>query len=63
MHLLTQAKKGVPLKLKRHLGVRCKCAWLMKHKLLQLMAEREKNRQPGGRVETIDACLYLAGAS
>ena len=35
MHLLTQAKTGISaLELKRHLGVRYKTAWLMKHKLL-----------------------------
>jgi transposase-like protein len=44
MHLLTQAKNSVSaLELKRHLGVRYKCAWLMKHKLLQVMAEREED--------------------
>ena len=42
MHLMTQAKNNVSaLELKRHLGVRYKAAWLMKHKLLQVMAERE----------------------
>ena len=36
MHLLTQAKNSVSaLELTRHLGVRYKSAWLMKHKLLQ----------------------------
>ncbi|MEP6588670.1 MAG: IS1595 family transposase [Polaromonas sp.] len=61
MHLLTQAKNNVSaLELKRHLGVRYKCAWLMKHKLLQVMCEREDSRQPGGRVEVDDA--YLGGA-
>ena len=61
MHLLTQAKNSVSaLALKRHLGVRYKCAWLMKHKLLQVMAEREESRQLDGRVEIDDA--YLGGA-
>ena len=46
MHLLTQAKNNVSaLELKRHLGVRYKTAWLMKHKLLQVMCEREESRQ------------------
>jgi len=37
MHLLTQAKNNASApELKRHLGVRCKTAWLMKHKLLQV---------------------------
>lgn len=61
MHLLTQAKNNVSaLELKRHLGVRYKCAWLMKHKLLQVMSEREESRQLDGRVEIDDA--YLGGA-
>lgn len=61
MHLLTQAKNNVSaLELKRHLGVRYKSAWLMKHKLLQVMCEREDSRQLDGRVEVDDA--YLGGA-
>ena len=60
MHLLTQAKNNVSaLELKRHLGVRYKTAWLMKHKLLQVMVEREDSRQLDGRVEIDDA--YLGG--
>ena len=62
MHLLTQAKNNVSaLELKRHLGVRYKTAWLMKHKLLQVMCEREESRQLDGRVEIDDA--YLGGES
>lgn len=61
MHLFTQAKNSVSaLELKRHPGVRYKCAWLMKHTLLQVMAEREENRELDGRVEIDDA--YLGGA-
>lgn len=60
MHLMTQAKNNVSaLGLKRHLGVRYKTAWLMKHKLLQVMAEREDRRVLDGRVEIDDA--YLGG--
>lgn len=60
MHLMTQAKNNVSaLELKRHLGVRYKAAWLMKHKLLQVMAEREDSRVLEGRVEVDDA--YLGG--
>lgn len=60
MHLLTQAKNNVSaLELKRHLGVRYKAAWLMKHKLLQVMFLREETRQLDGRVEIDDA--YLGG--
>lgn len=60
MHLLTQAKNNVSaLELKRHLGVRYKTAWLMKHKLMQVMSEQEESRQLDGRVEIDDA--YLGG--
>jgi ribosomal protein L37AE/L43A len=60
MHLLTQAKNNVSaLELKRHLGVRYKTAWLMKHKLLEVMFVREQGRQLDGRVEIDDA--YLGG--
>lgn len=60
MHLMTQAKNNVSaLELKRHLGVRYKAAWLMKHKLLQVMAEREDRRVLDGRIEIDDA--YLGG--
>ena len=60
MHLLTQAKNNASaLELKRHLGVRYKAAWLMKHKLLQVMLVREDTRRLNGRVEIDDA--YLGG--
>jgi hypothetical protein len=60
MHLMTQAKNNVSaLELKRHLGVRYKAARLMKHKLLQVMAEREDRRVLDGRIEVDDA--YLGG--
>jgi ribosomal protein L37AE/L43A len=60
MHLMTQAKNNVSaLELKRHLGVRYKSAWLIKHKLLQVMAEREDRRVLDGRIEVDDA--YLGG--
>lgn len=60
MHLLTQAKNNVSaLELKRHLGVRYKTAWLLKHKLMQVMSVREASRRLDGRVEIDDA--YLGG--
>src|SRR5665213_1314811 len=41
MHLLTQAKNNVSaLELHRHLGVSYPTAWLMKHKLLEVMRQR-----------------------
>lgn len=58
MHLLTQAKNNVSaLELTRHLGVRYRTAWLLKHKLMQVMCEREAPRQLDGRVEIDDAYL------
>jgi ribosomal protein L37AE/L43A len=60
MHLLTQSKNNVSaLELKRHLGVCYKSAWLMKHKLMEVMRQREDTRQLDGRVEIDDA--YLGG--
>ena len=60
MHLLTQAKNNVAaLELKRHLGVNYTTAWLVKHKLMEVMRLREDDRQLTGRVEIDDA--YLGG--
>ena len=60
MHLVTQAKNNVSaLELKRHLGVSYPTAWLLKHKIMQLMLLREEARQLTGRVEIDDA--YLGG--
>lgn len=60
MHLLTQAKNNVSaLELRRQLGVNWRTAWLVKHKLMAVMAERESHRQLSGRVEIDDA--YLGG--
>ena len=43
----------------RHLGVCYKTAWLVKHKLMEVMREREDSRVLDGRVEIDDA--YLGG--
>lgn len=60
MHLLTQAKNNVSaLELKRHLGVSYPSAWLIKHKLMEVMRLGEDGRQLNGRVEIDDA--YLGG--
>ena len=60
MHLLTQSKNNVAaLELKRHLGVCYKTAWLLKHKIMEVMRVREDGRQLEGRVEIDDA--YLGG--
>jgi len=60
MHLLTQAKNNVSaLELMRHLGVSYRTAWLVKHKLMATMRQREQGRWLSGRVEIDDA--YLGG--
>lgn len=60
MHLLTQAKTNISmLELSRHLGVSYPSAWLMKHKLMEVMRLREDSRQLSGRVELDDG--YLGG--
>jgi len=60
MHLMTQAKNNVSaLELKRHLGVSYPTAWLLKHKIMEVMVQREQSRRLTGRVEIDDA--YLGG--
>jgi transposase-like protein len=58
---LTQSKGGISsIELARRLGVRQPTAWLVKHKLMRAMVEREaKKPQLEGRVEIDDA--YLGG--
>ena len=61
MYFLTQAKNNVSaLELKRLIGVCYRSAWRVKHKLLEVMTQREADRQLDGRVEVDDA--YLGGA-
>jgi hypothetical protein len=60
VHLITQAKNSVSaLELMRHLGVSYPTAWLVKHKLMEVMRLREDGRRLTGRVEIDDA--YLGG--
>jgi ribosomal protein L37AE/L43A len=57
---ITQNKNNVSaLELKRHLGVCYRTAWRVKHKLMQVMYEREKSTVLSSRVEVDDA--YLGG--
>src|SRR4051794_35720799 len=58
---LTRSKGGISsIELARRLGVRQPTAWLMKHKLMRAMAEREaKKPKLEGRIEIDDA--YLGG--
>lgn len=60
LHLLIQSKNNLSaLALKRPLGVAYKTAWLIKHKLMGVMTDRENRRVLTGRVEIDDA--YLGG--
>lgn len=56
MHLITQAKNGISsLELSRQLGISQNSAWLIMHKLMQAMLERDGARQLAGRVQIDDA--------
>lgn len=60
IYLLTSTKTNLSaLELKRHLGVRYRTAWRLKHKIMQAMMEREEARQLTGFVQVDDA--YLGG--
>ena len=68
MYLLTQSKQGISrLELSRRLGVRYNTAWMMHHKLAQVMLERDQGKPLDGRVEMVmpEACFqhdaYLGG--
>ncbi len=47
------------MKLHRHLGISYNAAWRMKHKLMQVMMERDHNNKLSGLIELDDA--YLGG--
>ena len=60
MYLLSQSKNGISaLELGRQLGVNDNTAWLLKHKLMQAMRERDRTYRLGGTVPVDDA--YLEG--
>ena len=60
MYLLSQAKTGLSaLALKRQLGVSYPTAWLLHHKILGAMAQREQAHRLEGLVQLDDA--YLGG--
>jgi hypothetical protein len=60
MYFLTQTKNNISaLELKRLIGVCYRTAWRVKHKLIQVMCEREEATILSGRVEIDDA--YLGG--
>lgn len=60
IYLISQAKTGLSaLALKRQLGVSYPTAWLIHHKLMQVMAERDERYVLEGTVQVDDA--YLGG--
>jgi len=60
MYFITQCKNGISgLELMKHLGVSYKTAWRIRHKLMQVMAERDTRRKLMGLIELDDA--YLGG--
>jgi len=60
IYLLTQSKNGISsIELSRRLGITQTAAWMMKHKLKQVMLERNATKRLKGRVEMDDA--YLGG--
>jgi len=60
IYLISQAKTGLSaLALKRQLGVSYPTAWLIHHKLMQVMTEREDRYVLEGKVQVDDA--YLGG--
>lgn len=60
MYFLSQTKNNVSiLELRRLTGLSYPAAWRMKHKLMQVMVERENSTRLSGRVEVDDA--YLGG--
>jgi transposase-like protein len=60
IYLVTQSKKGISsIELARRLGVTQTTAWVMKHKLAQVMLERNASKKLQGRVQMDDA--YIGG--
>ena len=60
IYLMTQDKKGISaMKLHRHLGISYNAAWRIRHKLMQVMMERDREHPLGGWIELDDA--YLGG--
>jgi hypothetical protein len=56
MHLIGQSKNGISsLELARQLGISQNSAWLIKHKLMQTMLEREGATPLSGQVQIDDA--------
>ena len=60
IHLITQAKTGLSaLALKRQTGVSYNTAWSMKHKIMQVMKERDDSKPLSGIIQLDD--VYWGG--
>jgi transposase-like protein len=60
MYLVTQSKTNIAaLALRRQLGISWKAAWLLKHKLMEAMRQREEEKPLSGDVRVDDG--YLGG--
>jgi len=60
IHLITQAKTGLSaLALKRQIGVSYNTAWSMKHKIMQVMKERDDSKPLIGTIQLDD--VYWGG--
>jgi len=60
IYLISQAKTGISaMALMRYLGVSYPTAWLIHHRVMHAMAERESRYKLGGKVQVDDA--YLGG--
>ena len=60
IYLVTQRKNGISaLQLSREIGVSANTGWMIKHKLMQVMLNRERGKKLCGRIEIDDA--YLGG--
>ena len=60
IYFMTQDKKGASaMKLHRQLGISYNAAWRMRHKLMQVMMERDREHLLGGFIQLDDA--YLGG--
>ena len=60
VYFMTQDKKGASaMKLHRQLGISYNAAWRMRHKLMQVMMERDREHVLGGFIQLDDA--YLGG--
>ncbi len=64
MYHMTQSKKGISsIELGRRLGVKQDTAWKVKHKLKQVMLERDATKRLSGRIEIDDPMLVASAAA